>query len=230
MSLTTIRTYGWLTGTTTQVRSIGTYGWFAVGGPPPVFPTPVSFAFQIPLAYRGPILQNFSAPIEVNSEVTLITSEKSTPIEKLSSLLITNNVSTDFISQFSKTRKIAIENKSDAIAITIQRSIPIGHLLYLSDEERIDIEYGGVTVAVSSSKLVPVEYLRNVVIFPSTPIEEMDTPKAWYLDERGVLWVLDARTTNWILAARERNWTIPARLRDWILENRGISWIIEERD
>lgn len=257
MSLTTIRTYGWLTGTS-QVRNIGTYGWFAVGGPPPVFPTPVSFAFQVPLAYRGIILQNFSVPVEINSDVTLVTSEKSTPIERLSSLLITDVVSSDFLAQFSRTRKIAVgntkqinqfnlspteylqaltadrivpvENKSDAIIVTSEKSIPIGHLLYLSDQEKVAVEYGGITVAVSAAKMIPVEHLKNVVLFPSIPIEEMDTPKAWYLDERGVLWILDARTTNWLLAARERDWTIPGRIKDWILDGRSIAWIIEERD
>jgi hypothetical protein len=226
MSLTTIRTFGWLTGTAKNIRDIGTYGWFAVGGAPPVFPVGISSVFQVPAEYLAHILSSITVPVETNSEVVLITSEKSTPIESLSEIILTNNISSDFIGQFEKTRKIIIEN-TQGLART--RKIPAGNLLYLSDTERSLIEYGGITEYFSSTKLVPIEYLTNVVIYPSFPVEGLDYPLMWYLDERGVLWHLDERTTQWIIANRDNTWTVPERFIQWIIEDCGLSWILEER-
>lgn len=257
MSLTTIRTYGWLTGTSPQVRNIGTYGWFAADGPPPVFPTQVSFAFRVPLAFRGNLLRNFSIPVEVNSDVTLITSEKSTPIERISAILVTDTISNDFLTQFSKTRNIAIsntrqinqlnlsptaylqvlatnkvvpiENKSDAVIITSEKSIPIGYLLYLDNQEKLEIEYGGITVAVSSSKLIPVEHLQNVVLVPEIPIGSLDYPLIWYLDERSVLWTLDARSIRWLVDNLSTEWILDSRSKNWIIPSDITDWILSEK-
>ena len=256
MSLTTVRTYGWLTGTTKQIRNISTYGWFAAGGPPPVFPVQISSIFQLPAEIISRFKDFSIIPIDIYAEVTAVVFEKSIPIERLSGLLIVDQVSPDILSQFDQVRTIrlshkqeillpkkyyidvltglsrdlslAIENRSEAGILTNQYAIPIGYLLQLNNIQKPSFEWGGTTVQVVANRFIPIEYLKNILIVPSFGIEELDYPLMWYLDERGVLWLLDERTTRWLMEYRGIEWFEETRLKDWVLDLRGKYWTLED--
>lgn len=258
MSLTTIRTYGWLTGTTKQIRDISTYGWFAAGGPPPVFPVPIdAIIFKAPIELLSIIDNNIRFPVEIRSDVIVVDSRFSSPIEHITGLAVTSILSSDYISSLlfnnktvidnsllieklgripfeslnsiSSLNQHPIENRSESIIVLSNQSLPIGYLSYLSNiTSTIPIEFDGTTLYVTSNNTIPIELLSNIIILPSTPIEELDYPLAWYLDGRGVLWVLDARTCQWIMDQRHETWLQEMQIKDWVLQSRDIKWSLED--